>query len=182
MSSSNSNSNSKLYYTYDEIHRAIDANANALTGAGFDYIIAIGGGGLIPARMLRRIVDVPIIVVTVKFYSDDRINDEPVIVQWDKTAVSQLKGQKCLIVDELYDTGSTLKFVINKLNADGVTDLSALMIHHKKKDAGLSNMSYISTKLKHYFPLMIVDDRWIVYPWEAGDIAEHNRHAELREK
>ena len=105
---SGSNTNSKLYYTYDEIHRAIDANASALKGADFNYIIAIGGGGLIPARMLRRIVDVPIIVVTVKFYSDDRITDEPVIVQWDKTAVSQLKGQKCLIVDELYDTGSTL--------------------------------------------------------------------------
>ncbi len=35
-----------------------------------DYIVAIAGGGLIPARILRTFINVPIISVTISFYND----------------------------------------------------------------------------------------------------------------
>jgi hypoxanthine phosphoribosyltransferase len=188
----------KLYFTYDEIHQLIDDNADKIKDKGFDYILAIGGGGFMPARLVRRIVKVPIIAVSIKFYDEDMIklpeesrdvlasgpihpNLEPVVVQWDKDAIAQLVGKKVLIVDEIYDTGNTLEYVVRRLNSEGVTDLGALVLHHKEKES----LPFLRTvvlfgHLNHYYPLQIVKDQWIVYPWEAEDIQEHNKLALLK--
>ena len=44
----------KIWYTYDDIHRVIKALAEKIQNSGvkYDAMIAIGGGGFIPARML----------------------------------------------------------------------------------------------------------------------------------
>lgn len=184
-SSSNSGENNvevldtKIYYTYEEIHKSIEDKTESLQSKKFDYILAIGGGGLMPARMIRRVINVPILVISIKFYSGDKINSEPQIVQWDSDISTKLKGKSCLIVDEIYDTGSTLKYVIDRLNKDGVNDLSALVIHHKNKEEHRSDFfEHIMSKLQNYFPLITVGDRWIVYPWEASSIEDHNKKAE----
>ena len=44
----------KLYYTYDDISNLIKNNINKIIDFNPDYIIAIGGGGLIPARIIRN--------------------------------------------------------------------------------------------------------------------------------
>lgn len=45
----------KIWYTYDDIHRVIKGLAEKIQNSGVKYnaMIAIGGGGFIPARMLR---------------------------------------------------------------------------------------------------------------------------------
>lgn len=56
----------KIWYTYDDIHRVIKALAEKIRNAGvkYDAMIAIGGGGFIPARMLRCFLEIPIYAVT----------------------------------------------------------------------------------------------------------------------
>jgi hypoxanthine phosphoribosyltransferase len=167
----------KVYYTYDQIHQLIDQKAGEI-GSDFDYIIAIGGGGLIPARMLRQYLNIPVIVVTIRFYdSDDRITSEPEIMQWDPNTMANLVGKRCLIVDEVFDSGSTMEYVVDRLVSEGIEDLSALVVHHKKKISNLLRKMAITSVLKNYYSLVDVTDEWIVYPWEADDIVEHNRLA-----
>lgn len=131
--------------------------------------------------MVRHVVDVPVFVVTVNFYDEnDQINPEPIIVQWLSNP-KQLRGKKCLIVDEVNDSGSALRYVIERLiNEDGVTDLSAIVLHHKEKDnldkTDINN--FLCEKLSHYIPLVVLGDIWIVYPWETDDIVEHNKLAQ----
>jgi uncharacterized protein len=168
----------KIRYSYDKIHKLFQENTTELRECDYDYIIAIGGGGLIPARMLRNVVNVPIIVVTLKFYDDDdHISSDPEIIQWDSDSISRLGNKKCLIVDEVYDTGSTMRYVVDRLTDEGVKHLSALVIHHKIKDSNTDNTTHIGKILKNYHPLIQVSDQWIVYPWEANDIEAHNEFA-----
>lgn len=168
----------KVYYTYDQIHQLIDSKANSMTD--FDYIIAIGGGGLIPARMLRKTLKIPIIVITIKYYdSDDNVNSEPEIHQWDADLSKKLASKRCLIVDEVFDTGSTMEYVVNRFIKEGVTDLSVMVLHHKKKESNLERFTSIRSHLKNFYPVVEVVDEWIVYPWEADDIIEHNSLAKL---
>ena len=167
----------KVYYTYDQIHRLINKKAGEIREC--DYIIAIGGGGLIPARMLRQKLNVPIIVVTIRFYDDnDHISSEPDIIQWDPATMAKLVGKRCLIVDEVFDSGSTMEYVVDRLISEGIEDLSVMVIHHKKKMSNLAKKMGISHLLQNYYSLVDVTDEWIVYPWEADDIVEHNRLAE----
>lgn len=63
----------KIWYTYDDIHRVIKGLAEKIQNSGtkYDAMIAIGGGGFIPARMLRCFLEIPIYAVTTAYYDSD---------------------------------------------------------------------------------------------------------------
>ena len=63
----------KIWYTYDEIHHVIKQLAAKIQAADtpYDAMIAIGGGGFIPARILRCFLDIPIYAVTTAYYDSD---------------------------------------------------------------------------------------------------------------
>ena len=50
----------KLNYTYHEIHNMVKEGSLRLKDFKPDYIVAVAGGGLIPARILRTFINVPI--------------------------------------------------------------------------------------------------------------------------
>ena len=76
--------NNKLLYSYKQIHALIkNSSLEIKNQCNIDVIIAIGGGGLIPARILRIYIDKPIYVISVKLYNDkDTLNDTIDIIQW----------------------------------------------------------------------------------------------------
>ena len=97
----------KLHYSYSDIHNLVKEGSLRLKNFKPDYIVYIAGGGLIPARMLRTFINVPIISLTISFYNENnQILDVPKILQWvDKETI---KGKNILIVDEVDDTRKTL--------------------------------------------------------------------------
>lgn len=73
----------KLYYSYQDIHNLSKEGITRLKDFKPDYIIAVAEGGLIPARILRTYIGVPIISVTISFYNDkNKIMDIPKILLW----------------------------------------------------------------------------------------------------
>jgi len=48
----------KVYFSYEDIHEAVSASVERVKAFRPDVIVAIGGGGFIPARMLRTEVKV----------------------------------------------------------------------------------------------------------------------------
>lgn len=49
----------KMYVTYEEVHASIARSVPVLADAQFnhpDFLVAVSGGGLIPARMLRTML------------------------------------------------------------------------------------------------------------------------------
>ena len=156
----------RIFYNYSQIDCLVRESGNSIKNEfNPDIILAIGGGGLIPSRILRSILDVPIYVVTISTY-DENNNPikEPRIVQW--MDFSLLKNKKILIVDEVDDTRKTLKFLIDKLILSEVLNplnLGIFVVHNKKKDKEISNKEL---EIGYYKSGLEVEDKWIIYPWD----------------
>ena len=49
----------KVYFSYAHVHAAMSSLAEKIRAWNPDVMVAIGGGGFIPARMLRTEIKVP---------------------------------------------------------------------------------------------------------------------------
>jgi hypoxanthine phosphoribosyltransferase len=59
-------SDGRVYFSYAQIHRTICALVPKIKEFKPDVIVAIGGGGFIPARMLRTQIKIPILAVSLE--------------------------------------------------------------------------------------------------------------------
>lgn len=129
-------------------------------------MIAIGGGGYVPARILRSFLkqpgspNIPIQAIGLSLYetlATDSVVEEPgknvIRTQWlDLTSLGEMKnliGKKILIVDEVDDTRTTLEYAVKelekdveiarqKLGVEGKTEFSIFVLHVSSKHRILS--------------------------------------------
>lgn len=120
-------------------------------------MIAIGGGGYVPARILRSFLrkpgspNIPIQAIGLSLYeqlANDNVVEEPgkkvTRTQWlDLTSLGEMEnliGKKILIVDEVDDTRTTLEYAVKelqkdvelarqKLGVEGKTEFSIFVLH-----------------------------------------------------
>jgi hypoxanthine phosphoribosyltransferase len=118
-------------------------------------MIAIGGGGYVPARILRSFLkqpgspNIPIQAIGLSLYerlsgtTDDAVEAPGTKVtrtQWlDMTALGQMEnlvGKRVLIVDEVDDTRTTLEYAVRELEKD-VEEARAKMGSDLKTEFGI---------------------------------------------
>jgi hypoxanthine phosphoribosyltransferase len=166
----------KKYFTYQQIHKLAQTIALNVEKSGFnpDIIVAIGSGGFIPARILRTYLEKPILAVGIAYYDfDDTPMDYPRKVQWIEEAEKKLAGKPILLVDEVDDSRATLAYCTTELLTYHPAALAVAVLHDKRKKkagafpAGVSNV----------FVGQAIGDVWIVYPWDARDIDQHDAYA-----
>lgn len=163
----------KRYFTYQDIHKTAKDMSRRVTESGFvpDVIVAIGTGGFIPARMMRTYLGMPILAVGVAYYdANDKPMDFPRKVQWIEEAERQLAGRKILLVDEVDDSRVTLEYCIRELMSHNPSEIAVAVLHNKRKEKRGS----IPTEVRNYIAGEDLDDIWVVYPWDATDIDEHD--------
>ena len=126
-----------------------------ISASGFrpDYLVGIAVGGLIPLALLAEALDMRnIVTVSVNSYSGTKrgklhVRYLPKI---------NLKNKKVLLVDEIAETGETLKQV------------SKILIGRYRvgeiKTATLAINKAKCSFLPDFF--VFEDDKWIVFPWE----------------
>lgn len=151
----------KIIYSYNYIHNLIKRGSQYVQALQFepDYILCVAGGGMIPSRILRTFIDVPIISLTINYYDEqNNIKSIPKIIQWVDHEV--IKGKNILIVDEVDDTRKTLKYLIEKLKKS-VNKLGIFVVNNKDK-----KKVYEIPKDIFYFSCEDTEDKWIVYPWD----------------
>jgi len=151
-------------FTYEDIHKLCRNSSNDIkTQYNPDLILAISGGGLIPARILRTYIDVPIVCVSMFSYDDNTNTQRDIIInQW--VDLSQHKNSKILIVDEVDDTRNTLDFLVEKLiNEDNIDpeNLGVFVVHNKIKKKVNDNIN-----VSYYKEGEEINDIWITYPWD----------------
>ncbi|KAG7886316.1 hypothetical protein KL925_002788 [Ogataea polymorpha] len=197
----------KMYISYNNVHKLCKAGAEEfLEQVGKpDVIIAIGGGGFIPARIIRTFLrspgekNIPIQAIGLSLYedmgtgTDDKIGKEVIRTQWlDFGALSQhfdsLIGKNILIVDEVDDTRTTLHYAVSELYKDvkeiaeklgrtsEKTRFSIFVLHNKLKEKR-AQIDEDKMGGGKYFVGKDVPDVWIAYPWESADIDTHTQHA-----
>ena len=167
----------KVWYTYDDIHKTVKQIATRIQEAGerYDAMIAIGGGGFIPARMLRCFLDIPIYAVTTAYYlneSSGKTAETVRKIQWLDPLPEPLRGKNVLVVDEVDDSRTTMRFVLDELERDGFKKIGVAVIHNKLKPKVAELPADVA-----YFSGVEIEDWWINYPWDATDIEAHNCRA-----
>jgi hypoxanthine phosphoribosyltransferase len=169
----------KYYMKYEDIHIETENLYNIISNSGYspDVIIAVGTGGFIPARILKSFFKIPIICVTISFYNEDnKLQDKTNKIQWIQKGSNEhmmIKNKKILVVDELDDTRSSLQYVTNELLEYEPSEIAVGVLHNKIKE----KKGVLDKRIKYFYSKQIAD-KWIIYPWEATDIIEHNKLCE----
>jgi uncharacterized protein len=172
---------SKLYVTYNEIHKAVKKLAREIEESGFDpdVIVAIGSGGFIPARIMKTFINRPIFAVGISYYGiDNKPSGVPQKIQWIDEVEKKLAGKKVLLIDEVDDTRATLSYCVSELLRHQPQEIAVLVIHNKKKKKDAD----FPAEIQRYFPAVEVGDQWIKYPWDAEDIETHDAKNKLMEE
>ena len=157
---------SKVYVTYEDIHTYVQELAAKISLSNFkpDYIIAIGTGGFIPARILKNLIEVPVMCINVSHYNGETLETEVKTIQSiheNSPEHEAIHGKNVLIVDELDDTRSTLLHVVDLIMNLEPNEIGVGVLHNKIKE----KVGEFPESIQ-YFYSRIVPDRWIVYPWD----------------
>ena len=140
------------YYTvtWDQLHRDARALAWRLVGAGpFKGVVAITRGGLIPAAIIARELEIRVIETVSVVTYDEEARGVPVVA---KAPVAAGDGEGWLLVDDLVDTGTTAKVVRGLLQRARFVTVYA-------KAAG--------KPLVDEFVTEVSQDTWILFPWDT---------------
>jgi xanthine phosphoribosyltransferase len=142
--------------SWEELHRTAKALAWRLVDLGpFNGIVAIARGGLVPAAIIARELDIRLIdTVCMSSYSED--DDTAGRGVHKPGEIKLLKGMTgdgagWLIIDDLVDTGRTAKYVREMLPKAHFATIYA-------KPAG--------RPLVDTFVTEVSQDTWIYFPWD----------------
>ncbi|KFI27351.1 xanthine phosphoribosyltransferase [Haematobacter massiliensis] len=148
-----------FHVSWDQLHRDARALAWRLDGkgpeseaGGWRAIVAITRGGMAPAMIIARELNVRVIdTVSVKSYSDQSQGDAHVI----KAPQAELMrdGTGILVIDDLVDSGKTLELV-RKLYPKA----HFATVYAKPKGRAMVD-SYITE---------VSQDTWIFFPWDMA--------------
>jgi uncharacterized protein len=144
--------------SWDDLDGLVLGMAEQLTGTPFDVMLAITRGGLVPAGMLAyRLRIRNILVAAVEFYDDHGIpGPHPTFLQFPADPL--LRGQRVLIVDEVWDSGTTIHAVTERvLQAGGIPTTAVL--HYKPARSTVPERPDVYA---------VETDAWVVYPFKAG--------------
>ena len=144
--------------SWDQFHRDARALAWRLSGAGpFSAIVCVTRGGLVPAAIVARELDVRLIetVCVASYHAYTRQGDLAVIkgVAESIVQIGGGGGKGVLIVDDLVDTGKTAKVVRDLLPAAHFATVYAKPMGRPMVDTFITEVS---------------QDTWIYFPWDTG--------------
>ncbi len=153
---------SKIYFSWEQIQKQTLREApNIKEQFNPEVIIALGGGGVIPARILREYLDLPMFYIGIQLYDKDgkQFKDGPKKFQWlGENELEFLKGKRILLVDEVYDSGTSIRYCLSELKSIGIENVKTFVVFEKydTKKSDILDFYSASVDLKD----------WIVFPWE----------------
>ena len=127
-------------------------------GREHDVLLAITRGGLVPAGMLAYLLGHrDILVAAVAYYDDSgQPGEQPAFLQFPADPL--LHGKRVLIVDEVWDTGTTIEAVVERVRLAGGEPTTAVL-HFKPQ------RSKVASVPDHH---VVSTDAWVVYPFKYG--------------
>ena len=143
--------------SWDQFHRDARALAWRLQAAGpFEAIVCITRGGLVPAAIVARELNVRLIEsVCIASYEDYKNQGELKLIKGVAPEVKVLEeqGKGVLIVDDLVDTGKTARMVREILPKAHFATVYAKPMGRPLIDTYITEVS---------------QDTWIYFPWDTG--------------
>jgi hypothetical protein len=144
--------------TWDQIYEMLLNLVEKIRKNGFkpDIIVGVSRGGWPPARVLSDLMGNPNLAnVRAEFYLGvAETKEEPVLTQ---PVSMKVAGKKVLVVDEVADTGKTLKLVKEHIIEKGATEVKIATVYFKPWSIVKPDYYEKETSC------------WIVFPWEIKE-------------
>ncbi len=129
--------------------------ANQVRRSGYkpDLLVAVSRGGWIPGRVLSDLLENPnIATIKVEYYVDIyKTHTKPKITQ---PLPIEVKGKKILLIDDIADSGKSLKLVKEHLVKQGAADVKICTLYYKPWSILTPDFSVRMT------------DAWVCFPHE----------------
>ncbi len=121
-----------------------------------DIIVAIARGGLVPARILTDLLEIPELgFIQIEFYTDiNQTSKEPTLKQ---TLTAQITHKKVLLVDDIADSGRSLKLAKTLLQQLGAEEIKTATLYRKPQ----------STVTPDFYEKQTTN--WVVFPWDTKE-------------
>jgi xanthine phosphoribosyltransferase len=141
--------------SWDQFHRDARALAWRLASSGpFEGIVAITRGGLVPAAIIARELDLRIIeTVCIASYDHFKTQTGLTVLKTLAADLTTKQGKGMLVIDDLVDTGKTAKVVREMLPQAHFATVYAKPLGRPLVDSFITEVS---------------QDTWIYFPWDMG--------------
>jgi hypoxanthine phosphoribosyltransferase len=134
--------------------------AKSVKASGFcpDLVVAIGRGGFVPARtvcdllLMERLTS-----MKVEHYGLSAQMKDEVVIRYPLAV--DVRGLGLLIIDDVTDTGDTLKTAVGYVQGLGPAEIRTGVLQHKTT----------SSFQPDYSADVVREWRWIIYPWAAHE-------------
>ncbi|MBI3153927.1 MAG: phosphoribosyltransferase [Burkholderiales bacterium] len=152
-----------LYVSWDEYHRLIEKLALKVAASGwdFDQILCLARGGMRPGDVLSRVFDKPLAIMATSSYRSDggTIQGRLDMAKYITLPRGEIGG-RVLLVDDLADSGITLRAVVERLRGmPSIRELRSAVIWVK----GVSSFT------PDYCVETLPTSPWIHQPFEEYD-------------
>jgi xanthine phosphoribosyltransferase len=144
-----------FHVSWDQFHRDARALAWRLSPVGrFSGMVAVTRGGLVPAAIVARELDLQVIdTFCVASYAGEKVQREIKLLKSVLPDTARGGGEALLVVDDLADTGATVKIVRAILPKAHVATVYAKPLGRPFVDTFITEVS---------------QDTWIYFPWDLG--------------
>jgi hypoxanthine phosphoribosyltransferase len=119
-----------------------------------DLVVAIGRGGYVPARIVCDFLEITdLTAIKIEHWGMGAQKQDAALLRFPLNI--DVSGQKILVVDDVTDTGDTLRTALTYLLQQHPDEVRTAVIQHKASSGFIPD----------YYGQRIVKWRWIIYPW-----------------
>lgn len=123
-----------------------------------NIIVAIGRGGFVPARILCDYLHIKdLTTIKVEHWGIAARPDKKAVIKF--TLNIDIKDKRVLLVDDITDTGDTLKISLEHLKSFQPQKIRTAVLLHK----------ITSDFVPDYYVKRITKRRWVIFPWHLWE-------------
>ena len=150
----------KTYINWSEMFNDISNITEQIRNKNIDAIVGIGRGGLIPAVIMSYSLGVKVVNnFQIESYENEKNPGTHKLWQNpEKHFIDHFKGKNILVVDDLADSGNTLKLVKRFFEYYNVNLIFATL--YTKKGTSFVPDAFV----REYST-----EEWLVFPWEESN-------------
>ncbi len=146
--------------SWTEIERLCRQLAMLIKNSGYrpDIVVAIARGGYVPARLICDYLDLMSLAsIKIEHYLSGASRQEQALIRYPLCV--DIENLNVLLVDDVNDSGDTLKVAADQLQSFNPEQVRIAVIHNKA----------VSDFPVDYHARKVVTWRWLIYPWAVKE-------------
>lgn len=147
-----------LSEVYEMAYKLSGKITDSSLGFHFDIVVGIARGGFPPARLVCDFLNIEILTaLQIRHYTGGGKKKEEVEI-FDPVDID-LEGMNVLIVDDVNDSGKTLKAAVDHIKTKEAKEIKTAVLHEKE------NTSMRADFVGDY----LTDWKWLIYQWAVTE-------------